>query len=78
MNTKQKYAAGIALSLLTLFFILVPFRADAKAFGSDCKTVVTGGGTSCVVTSTVCNKYFLWMKYKTDIQVNSIDCSHLE
>ncbi len=77
MNTKQKYITGVALGLLTLFFILAPFRADAKAFGSECEDVVTGGGKSCIVRTRVCKKYFLWIKYKTEPTVIEIDCTHI-
>ena len=39
-----------------LFFL--PVTADAKMFGQECETVVTGGGESCVITRTICKQRF--------------------
>ncbi len=68
-----------ALPFLVLFLaFLFPENASAKAFGAECEDVVTGGGTSCVVTRTVCKKYFLFIKYDTEISSIDIDCSGAE
>jgi hypothetical protein len=63
---------------LLLFFLIIPFKLEAKAFGSDCTTRTTGGGSSCYVTTTVCKRYFLWINYDTEITDLQIDCSHLQ
>ena len=42
-----------------LFFL--PSQADAKMFGQECETVVTGGGESCVITKTICKQQFFWI-----------------
>lgn len=64
--------------LVLLFLFIFPNKAEAKAFGSQCETTTTGGGTSCYVTKTVCKKYFLFIKYDTELTDMEIDCSHLQ
>lgn len=55
---------------------LFPIKAEAKAFGRNCITTTSGGGgTSCLVTMTVCKKYFLWIMYEEEITDIQIDCS---
>lgn len=66
------------LGLLLLFVLLLPIKAEARPFiGSDCETITTGGGDSCYITKTVCKRYFLWIKYDTELTDMEIDCSHL-
>lgn len=65
------------LTLFVVFFLLLPFRAEARAFGTECETTTTGGGSSCYVTKTVCKRYFLWIKYDTEVTIDNIDCSHI-
>lgn len=57
--------------------IIFPYKADAKAFGSECYTVTTGGGASCIVTREIYNHYFLWINYDTSVEIIDIDCSHI-
>ena len=66
------------LVLVLLFILIFPFHAVARAFGSECITTTTGGGTSCYVTQTVCNHYFLWIKYDSEITSLTIDCSNIK
>ncbi|PVX49223.1 hypothetical protein C7377_1867 [Balneicella halophila] len=66
------------LGLVLLFLFILPMKAEAKAFGSDCETTTTGGGESCYVTKTVCKRYFLWIRYDTELTDMQIDCSHLQ
>lgn len=65
------------LTLFVVFFLLLPFRVEARAFGTECETTTTGGGSSCYVTKTVCKRYFLWIKYDTEVTIDNIDCSHI-
>ena len=48
-----------------LFFL--PVKADAKMFGQECETVVTGGGESCVITRTICKQRFFWINVGTNV-----------
>lgn len=68
MKTKKTKILSVLSSslVLALFLWLIPFKAEAKAFGSD-----------CVTKTTVCKHYFLWINYDTDITDVNIDCSHL-
>lgn len=74
MNKINLYWGATVLAVILIF---APLRTNAKAFGSDCEEITTGGGSSCYVTRTVCRKYFLWIRYDTEIREVSIDCSHL-
>ena len=56
-----------------LFFL--PVKADAKMFGQECETVVTGGGESCVVTQTICKQRFFWINVGTHLADYDQDCS---
>ncbi len=58
-----------------LFFL--PVTADAKMFGHECETVVTGGGESCVVTQTICKQRVFWINVGSTIESIGIDCSGL-
>ncbi len=58
-----------------LFFL--PSEADAKMFGQECETVVTGGGESCFVTQTICKQRFFWINVGTNVELAVIDCAHL-
>gem|GEM_PF-1576395 len=69
-----KFSKGvITLMFAGMFFI--PTKADAKMFGQECETVVTGGGDSCVITKTVCNQRFFWINVGTSVEYGAPDCS---
>jgi hypothetical protein len=55
-----------------LFFL--PSQADAKMFGQECETVVTGGGESCVITKTICKQRFFWINVGTSVEYDP-DCT---
>ncbi len=54
-----------------------PSQADAKMFGQECETVVTGGGESCVITKTICKQRFFWINVGTSVDYSSPDCDAL-
>ena len=56
-----------------LFFL--PSEADAKMFGQECETKVTGGGESCLVTQTICKQRFFWINVGTHLADYDQDCS---
>jgi hypothetical protein len=57
----------------SLFFL--PSQADAKMFGQECETVVTGGGESCVITQTICKQRFFWINVGTSVEYGAPDCT---
>jgi hypothetical protein len=65
----------LVVVFLGLFFL--PSQADAKMFGQECETVVTGGGESCVITQTICKQRFFWINVGSTIESIGIDCSGL-
>ncbi len=78
MTTINKKVISPFLGLVLLFTVLLPIEAEARPFiGSGCQTITTGGGDSCYITRTVCNRYFLWIKYDTEINITGIDCSNI-
>jgi hypothetical protein len=73
MNFK-KIAKGI-IPLLFVGMFFVPTKADAKMFGKECETVISGGGGSCVTTRIICKQRFFWINVGTtvaDVQIS--DC----
>lgn len=56
-----------------LFFL--PVKADAKMFGQECETVITGGGESCVITQTICKQRFFWINVGTHLGDYEHDCN---
>lgn len=72
MKRKKVLLVGVFASL---FFL--PSQADAKMFGQECETVVTGGGESCVITQTICSQRFFWINVGTNVESFDIDCAHL-
>ena len=51
-----------------------PSQADAKMFGQECETVVTGGGESCVITRTICKQRLFWINVGTSVEYDP-DCT---
>ena len=72
LKFKKVLLIGVFVSL---FFL--PSQADAKMFGQECETVVTGGGESCVVTQTICKQRFFWINVGTNVELSVINCAHL-
>jgi hypothetical protein len=72
LKFKKVLLVGVFASL---FFL--PTQADAKMFGQECETVVTGGGESCVITQTICKQRFFWINVGSTIESIGIDCSGL-
>lgn len=67
---KRVLLVGVFVSL---FFL--PTEADAKMFGQECETVVTGGGESCVITQTICKQRFFWINVGTHLGDYEHDCN---
>jgi hypothetical protein len=57
VNFSKDYVLRIHKSKTSLMFagmFFIPTKADAKMFGQECETVFSGGGSSCVTTTTIC------------------------
>ncbi|WP_146064386.1 hypothetical protein [Algoriphagus boritolerans] len=69
-----KFSKGI-ITLMFAGMFFIPTKADAKMFGQECETVISGGGSSCVTTTTICKQRFFWINVGTtvaDVQIS--DC----
>jgi hypothetical protein len=68
-----KFSKGI-ITLMFAGMFFIPTKADAKMFGKECETVISGGGGSCVTTRTICKQRFFWINVGTSVDANFSDC----
>ena len=77
LNFKNVANLLFVLSLSTTLYASSGSNSGNPFWGQSCETIVTGGGSSCVVIKTVCTQYILWIPVGTNVENVTIDCSNV-